>query len=94
MKTKINLTIIFLSIVIVFALITKTESIGVAEEIISFENVLVQQNSDDNNTELGGDTELRGDTGMTESDLGGEDIGTTVSDLENDTDIPNNNQTD
>ena len=31
---------------------------------------------------------------MTESDLGGEDLGTTVSDLENDTDIPNNNQTD
>jgi hypothetical protein len=30
---------------------------------------------------------------MTESDLGGEDIGTRVSDLENDTDIKNNNQT-
>ena len=45
---------------------------------------------DDNNTEIGGDTELGGDTGMTESDLGGEDIGTTVSNLENDTDINNN----
>jgi hypothetical protein len=31
---------------------------------------------------------------MTESDLGGEDLGTTVSDLENDTKIPTNNQTD
>jgi hypothetical protein len=93
MKTKINSTIIFLSIVIVFGLITITKPAVVAEEIISFENILAQQNSDDddNNTELGGDTEL-GDTGMTESDLG-EDIGTTVSDLENDTDIPNNNQT-
>ena len=38
--------------------------------------------------------ELGADTGMTESDLGGEDFGTTVSDLENDTDINNNNQTD
>ena len=34
------------------------------------------------------------DTGMTESDFGGEDIGTTVSDLENDTDINHNNHTD
>lgn len=94
MNTKINLTIIFLSIVIVFALNTITESTRVAEEIILFENVLAQQNSDDNNsTELGGNNELGGDTGMTESDLGGEDIGTTVSDLENDTEIPNNNQT-
>ena len=37
MKTKINSTIIFFSIVIVFALITITESTVVAEEIISFE---------------------------------------------------------
>ena len=88
MKGKNNSTIIFLSIVIVFALIPITESTWVSEEIISFENVLAQQNSDDDNN-----TELGGDTGMTESDLGGEDIGTTVSNLENDTDINNNNQT-
>ena len=56
---------------------------------------MAQQNTDDgNNTELGGDTELGGETGMTESDLGGEDMGMTVSDLENDTDINSNNQTD
>jgi hypothetical protein len=42
----------------------------------------------------GGDTELGGGTGTTESDLGGEDIGTTVSDLVNDKDISNSNQTD
>ena len=34
MKTKINSTIIFLSIVIVFALITITESTGIADKII------------------------------------------------------------
>ena len=39
MKTKINSTIIFLSIVIVFALITITKSAAVTEGIISFENV-------------------------------------------------------
>ena len=44
---------------------------------------------------MGGDPELGGNTGMTESDMGGKDIGTTISDLENDTDITNNNnQTD
>ena len=31
---------------------------------------------------------------MTESDLGGEDLGITVSDLENDTKVHDNNQTD
>ena len=81
---------IFVSIVIVFVLISITP---LTERIISFENVLAQQNNY-NNTELGGGRELGGDTGMTESDLGGEDLGTTVSDLENDTKIPTNNQTD
>ena len=35
------------------------------------------------------DTELGGDTGMTESDLGGNDTGMTISDLENDTGMTN-----
>ena len=81
---------IFVSIVIVFVLISITP---LTERIISFENLLAQQNSD-NNTELGGDSDLGGDTGMTESDLGGEDLGITVSDLENDTKVHDNNQTD
>ncbi|HET7643842.1 MAG TPA: hypothetical protein VFK40_10065 [Nitrososphaeraceae archaeon] len=57
---------------------------------ISLENVLAQQNGSevDNDTEVGG-SELGGDTGMTESDMGGKDIGMTVSDLENDTNIVN-----
>ena len=49
-----------------------------------FENVLAQEDED---TELGGDPELGGDAGMTESDLGGNDTGMTVSDIENDTEI-------
>ena len=81
---------IFVSIVIVFVLISITP---LTERIISFENVLAQQNND-NNTELGGGSELGGDTGMTESDVGGEDLGITVSDLENDTKVNDNNQTD
>ena len=62
---------------------------------ISLENVLAQQNGSevDKDTEVGG-SELGGDTGMTESDMGGKDIGMTVSNLENDTKIPTNNQTD
>lgn len=57
---------------------------------ISLENVLAQQNGSevDKDTEVGG-SELGGDTGMTESDMGGKDIGMTVSDLENDTNIVN-----
>jgi hypothetical protein len=62
---------------------------------ISLENVLAQQNSSgvDKDTEMGG-SELGGDTGMTESDLGGKDLGMTISDIENDTDIVNNSKTD
>lgn len=41
-----------------------------------FENVLAQ---------IGEDTEIGGESGMTESDLGGNDTGMTVSDIENDT---------
>ena len=57
---------------------------------ISLENVLAQQNGSevDKDTEVGG-SELGGVTGMTESDMGGKDIGMTVSDLENDTNIVN-----
>lgn len=47
-----------------------------------FENVLAQIGED---TEIGGDPELGGESGMTESDLGGNDTGMTVSDIENDT---------
>ena len=49
---------------------------------IPFVNALAQE--DDNR-----DTELGGDTGMTESDLGGNDTGMTISDLENDTGMTN-----
>ena len=90
MKLKTSSTIIFISILFAVTLIATTEI-----RPISFENVLAQQNDDGSiDTELGGDPELGGNTGMTESDMGGKDIGTTVSDLENDTDITNNNQTD
>jgi hypothetical protein len=83
-------TIFVISILFAVTLIATTEI-----RPISFENVLAQQNDDGSiDTELGGDPELGGDTGMTESDMGGKDIGMTVSDLENDTDITNNNQTD
>jgi hypothetical protein len=54
----------------------------------SFVNALAQED-DNRDTELGGDPELGGDTGMTESDLGGNDTGVTISDLENDTRITN-----
>lgn len=83
-------TIFVISILFAVTLIVITEI-----RPISFENVLAQQNDDGSiDTELGGDPELGGDTGMTESDMGGKDIGMTVSDLENDTDITNNNQID
>ena len=59
---------------LVFALTTGITNI--------FENVLAQIGED---TEIGGDPELGGESGMTESDLGGNDTGMTVSDIENDT---------
>lgn len=90
MKLKTSSTIFVISILFAVTLIATTEI-----RPISFENVLAQQNDDGSiDTELGGDPELGGNTGMTESDMGGKDIGTTISDLENDTDIINNNQTD
>ena len=91
MKLKTYSTIFVVSILFAVTLNATTEI-----RLILFENVLAQQNDDDGSidTELGGDPELGGNTGMTESDMGGKDIGTTVSDLENDTDITNNNQTD
>ena len=55
---------------------------------IPFVNALAQEN-DNIDTEIGGDLELGGDTGMTESDLGGNDTGMTISDLENDTRMTN-----
>jgi hypothetical protein len=55
---------------------------------ISFINVLAQED-DNRDTEIGGDIKLGGDTGMTESDLGGNDTGITISDLENDTRMTN-----
>ncbi len=67
---------IYLAIVLAFALIAGIPCV--------FENVLAQEDED---TELGGDPELGGDAGMTESDLGGNDTGMTVSDIENDTEI-------
>ena len=51
-------------------------------------NALAQEN-DNRDTEIGGDLELGGDTGMTESDLGGNDTGMTISDLDNDTRMTN-----
>jgi len=55
---------------------------------IPFVNALAQEN-DNRDTEIGGDLELGGDIGMTESDLGGNDTGMTISDLENDTRMTN-----
>jgi hypothetical protein len=55
---------------------------------IPFINVLAQED-DNRDTEIGGDIKLGGDTGMTESDLGGNDTGITISDLENDTRMTN-----
>ena len=90
MKLKTSSTIFVISILFAVTLIATTEI-----RPISFENVLAQQNDDGSiDTELGGDPELGGNTGMTESDMGGKDIGTTISDQENDTDLINNNQTD
>ena len=51
----------------------------------AFETVLAQENGGD--MELGGEPELGGDTGMNESDLGGNDTGMTIIDIENDTEI-------
>jgi hypothetical protein len=93
MKLKTSSTIFVISIILFAVTLIATTEI----RPILFENILAQQNDDDDgsiDTELGGDPELGGNTGMTESDLGGKDIGTTISDLENDTDITNNNQTD
>ena len=55
---------------------------------IPFVNALAQED-DNRDTEIGGDIKLGGDTGMTESDLGGNDTGMTISDLENDTGMTN-----
>ena len=77
MQSKIHLVVVLISI-LEFALITGIPGV--------FENVLAQESED---TELGGDPELGGDAGMTESDLGGNDTGMTVSDVENDTEISN-----
>ena len=76
-----------------FVLTLTANSIGIVS--ISLENVLAQQNGSevDKDTEVGG-SELGGDTGMTESDMGGKDIGMTVSDLENDTNIVNKSKID
>jgi hypothetical protein len=71
---------IVISSILVFALIAGIPS--------SFVDALAQED-DNRDTELGGDPELGGDTGMTESDLGGNDTGMTISDLENDTRITN-----
>ena len=71
---------IMVSSILAFALI-----VGISS---SFVNALAQED-DNRDTELGGDPELGGDTGMTESDLGGNDTGVTLSDLENDTRITN-----
>jgi hypothetical protein len=51
----------------------------------AFETVLAQENGGD--MELGGEPELGEDTGMNESDLGGNDTGMAISDIENDTEI-------
>ncbi|HET8857859.1 MAG TPA: hypothetical protein VFM28_10065 [Nitrososphaeraceae archaeon] len=77
MQSKIY-SVVIISI-FVFALIAIIST-------IAFEIVLAQEDGD---TELGGEPELGGDTGMTESDLGGNDTGMTVSDIENDTEITN-----
>lgn len=72
MQSKMHLVVLIS--ILEFALITGIPGV--------FENVLAQEGED---TELGGDPELGGDAGMTESDLGGNDTGMTVSDIENDT---------
>ena len=61
-------------------------TVGINEEVI---RRYVQSQEDGRDTELGGDPELGGNTGMTESDLGGNDTGMSISDLENDTEITN-----
>jgi hypothetical protein len=77
MKSKICSIVI--SFILAFALI--------AGILSTFVNTVAQEDVRD--TELGGDPELGGDTGTTESDLGGNDTGMSISDLENDTEITN-----
>ncbi|HEU5461053.1 MAG TPA: hypothetical protein VFU79_02155 [Nitrososphaeraceae archaeon] len=71
---------IVISSILAFAVIAGIQS--------SFLDALAQED-DNRDMELGGDPELGGDTGMTESDLGGNDTGITISDLENDTGTTN-----
>ena len=71
---------IAISFILAFALIAEIPS--------SVVNALAQED-DNRDTEIGGDIKLGGDTGMTESDLGGNDTGMTISDLENDTGMTN-----
>lgn len=67
--------------IMVSSILAFTLIVGISS---SFVHALAQED-DNRDTELGGDPELGGDTGMTESDLGGNDTGVTISDLENDT---------
>jgi hypothetical protein len=71
--------------IVVFSILAFALIVGIPS---SFVNALAQED-DNRDTELGGDPELGGDTGMTESDLGGNDTRVTLSDLENDTRITN-----
>lgn len=84
-------SIFIISSVLALALIANPNGIV----SILLENVLAQPNGSevDKDTEVGG-SELGGDTGMTESDMGGKDIGMTVSNLENDTNFVNNSKID
>ena len=63
---------IVISSILAFALITG----------IPFVNALAQED-DNRDTEIGGDIKLGGDTGMTESDLGGNDTGITNGQIGN-----------
>jgi len=72
--------------IMVSSILAFTLIVGISSS--SFVHALAQED-DNRDTELGGDPELGGDTGMTESDLGGNDTGVTISDLENDTRITN-----
>ncbi len=74
MKSKMQLVIVVAILIFVFDLAIEIPNI--------FENILAQIGED---TEIGGDSELGGELGMTESDMGGNDTGMTVSDIENDT---------
>lgn len=74
MKSKMQLVIVVAIFILIFDLAIVIPNI--------FENILAQIGED---TEIGGDPELGGELGMTESDMGGNDTGMTVSDIENDT---------